>query len=192
MLQLGRCSWRAWLRLMLWVNCVPLQKDKCCIKCCQCLILLIFYILKEKTGSEKGATILREWEAYLPLFWQLVPPSEEDSPEACAEFERVLARQATTQLSAKWSNQTSGRCYLSDTPCKVIFLWLHQQRRNRHMWSNEVLFDKRSNEVLPRRQQFCGGSAKVIFWSWARRTVEGSFRRASCTLGNPCKLVCWH
>ncbi|GJN10801.1 hypothetical protein PR202_ga28927 [Eleusine coracana subsp. coracana] len=55
----------------------------------------------EKTGSEKGATILREWEAYLPLFWQLVPPSEEDSPEACAEFERVLAKQATTQLSAK-------------------------------------------------------------------------------------------
>ncbi|XP_039797090.1 ferredoxin-dependent glutamate synthase, chloroplastic isoform X3 [Panicum virgatum] len=55
----------------------------------------------EKTGSEKGATILREWEAYLPLFWQLVPPSEEDSPEACVEFERVLARQATTQLSAK-------------------------------------------------------------------------------------------
>nr|CAB3458853.1 unnamed protein product [Digitaria exilis] len=55
----------------------------------------------EKTGSEKGATILREWEAYLPLFWQLVPPSEEDSPEACTEFERVLAKQATTQLSAK-------------------------------------------------------------------------------------------
>ncbi|KAF0907354.1 hypothetical protein E2562_015850 [Oryza meyeriana var. granulata] len=55
----------------------------------------------EKTGSEKGARILREWEAYLPLFWQLVPPSEEDSPEACAEFERVLAKQATTVQSAK-------------------------------------------------------------------------------------------
>ncbi|ONM60361.1 Ferredoxin-dependent glutamate synthase, chloroplastic [Zea mays] len=55
----------------------------------------------DKTGSEKGIAILREWEAYLPLFWQLVPPSEEDSPEACAEFERVLAKQATTQLSAK-------------------------------------------------------------------------------------------
>ncbi|CAN6176506.1 unnamed protein product [Urochloa humidicola] len=54
----------------------------------------------DKTGSEKGATILREWEAYLPLFWQLVPPSEEDSPEACAEFERVLAKRAATQLSA--------------------------------------------------------------------------------------------
>jgi glutamate synthase (ferredoxin) len=67
--------------------------------------LLLFDVFeKEKTGSEKGATILREWEAYLPLFWQLVPPSEEDSPEACAEFERVLAKQAkqaTTQLSAK-------------------------------------------------------------------------------------------
>ncbi|XP_006658062.2 ferredoxin-dependent glutamate synthase, chloroplastic [Oryza brachyantha] len=55
----------------------------------------------EKTGSEKGAKILREWEAYLPLFWQLVPPSEEDSPEACAEFERVLAKRATTVQSAK-------------------------------------------------------------------------------------------
>uniref|UniRef100_A0ACD5WTF1 Uncharacterized protein n=1 Tax=Avena sativa TaxID=4498 RepID=A0ACD5WTF1_AVESA len=55
----------------------------------------------EKTGSTKGAKILSEWEAYLPLFWQLVPPSEEDSPEACAEFERVLARQATAVKSAK-------------------------------------------------------------------------------------------
>jgi glutamate synthase (ferredoxin) len=55
----------------------------------------------EKTGSTKGAKILNEWEAYLPLFWQLVPPSEEDSPEACAEFERVLARQATAVKSAK-------------------------------------------------------------------------------------------
>ncbi|MQL77895.1 hypothetical protein Taro_010312 [Colocasia esculenta] len=47
----------------------------------------------EKTGSAKGATILREWEAYLPLFWQIVPPSEEDTPEACAEMERVVAKQ---------------------------------------------------------------------------------------------------
>ncbi|PKA55395.1 Ferredoxin-dependent glutamate synthase, chloroplastic [Apostasia shenzhenica] len=45
----------------------------------------------EKTGSKKGAAILSEWEAHLPLFWQLVPPSEEDAPEACAEFERVKA-----------------------------------------------------------------------------------------------------
>ncbi|KAJ3683812.1 hypothetical protein LUZ60_014039 [Juncus effusus] len=45
----------------------------------------------EKTGSEKGKKILQEWEAYLPLFWQLVPPSEEDTPEACTEFERVIA-----------------------------------------------------------------------------------------------------
>ncbi|XP_020689520.2 ferredoxin-dependent glutamate synthase, chloroplastic, partial [Dendrobium catenatum] len=45
----------------------------------------------EKTGSKRGSTILSEWEAYLPLFWQLVPPSEEDAPEACAEFERVKA-----------------------------------------------------------------------------------------------------
>ncbi|OAY67109.1 Ferredoxin-dependent glutamate synthase, chloroplastic [Ananas comosus] len=54
----------------------------------------------EKTGSEKGAAVLREWEAYLPLFWQIVPPSEEDTPEACAEFERVLAKQGMTLQSA--------------------------------------------------------------------------------------------
>jgi hypothetical protein len=59
----------------------------------------------------------------------------------------VLAKQATTQLSAKWSNQTTGRCSLSDTPCKVIFLWLHQQRRNRHMWSTEVCCSEDSNFV---------------------------------------------
>lgn len=51
----------------------------------------------EKTGSEKGAAILNEWEAYLPLFWQLVPPSEEDSPEACADFEKVTASRITLQ-----------------------------------------------------------------------------------------------
>ncbi|XP_072975039.1 ferredoxin-dependent glutamate synthase, chloroplastic isoform X1 [Typha angustifolia] len=54
----------------------------------------------EKTGSKKGAAVLGEWEAYLPLFWQLVPPSEEDTPEACAEFERVVAKQGVTLQSA--------------------------------------------------------------------------------------------
>ncbi|KAK9290496.1 hypothetical protein L1049_008666 [Liquidambar formosana] len=45
----------------------------------------------EKTGSSIGSTILKEWDAYLPLFWQLVPPSEEDTPEASAEFEQTAA-----------------------------------------------------------------------------------------------------
>lgn len=51
----------------------------------------------EKTGSTKGSTILQEWDKYLPLFWQLVPPSEEDTPEACAEFESTAAEQVTLQ-----------------------------------------------------------------------------------------------
>ncbi|CAI0379138.1 unnamed protein product [Linum tenue] len=50
----------------------------------------------EKTGSAKGAAILEEWEKYLPLFWQLVPPSEEDTPEACALSEATAADQVTT------------------------------------------------------------------------------------------------
>ncbi|CAL9201051.1 unnamed protein product [Musa hybrid cultivar] len=54
----------------------------------------------EKTGSSKGAAILREWEVYLPLFWQIVPPSEEDTPEACTEFERIVAKRGMTLQSA--------------------------------------------------------------------------------------------
>ncbi|KAH9621061.1 hypothetical protein KSS87_011842 [Heliosperma pusillum] len=53
----------------------------------------------EKTGSSKGATILKDWDKYLQLFWQLVPPSEEDTPEASADFEQtaVEGEQVTLQ-----------------------------------------------------------------------------------------------
>jgi glutamate synthase (ferredoxin) len=36
----------------------------------------------EKTGSQKAKTILDNWTEYLGKFWQVVPPSEADSPEA--------------------------------------------------------------------------------------------------------------
>ena len=36
----------------------------------------------EKTGSPKAELILANWAEYLPKFWQVVPPSEADSPEA--------------------------------------------------------------------------------------------------------------
>ncbi|KAK3446566.1 hypothetical protein EUGRSUZ_A02249 [Eucalyptus grandis] len=51
----------------------------------------------EKTGSSKGSAILEEWDKYLPLFWQFVPPSEEDTPEACAEYEATASGQVTLQ-----------------------------------------------------------------------------------------------
>lgn len=51
----------------------------------------------EKTGSSKGSVILEEWDKYLPLFWQFVPPSEEDTPEACAEYEATASGQVTLQ-----------------------------------------------------------------------------------------------
>ncbi|KAJ9544065.1 hypothetical protein OSB04_023772 [Centaurea solstitialis] len=51
----------------------------------------------EKTGSTKGAGILKEWDKYLPLFWQLVPPSEEDTPEACAEYEETTSGQVSVR-----------------------------------------------------------------------------------------------
>ncbi|MDG2866057.1 hypothetical protein P7M39_24865, partial [Vibrio parahaemolyticus] len=51
----------------------------------------------EKTGSTKGAAILKDWEKYLSLFWQLVPPSEEDTPEANAKYDTTTADQVTYQ-----------------------------------------------------------------------------------------------
>ncbi|MBD3880876.1 glutamate synthase subunit alpha [Phormidium tenue FACHB-886] len=45
----------------------------------------------ERTGSEKAKTILANWTEYLPKFWQVVPPSEAESPEAIAAAEKVLS-----------------------------------------------------------------------------------------------------
>ncbi len=39
----------------------------------------------DRTGSQKAQTILANWEAYLPKFWQVVPPSEKDAPEVNPE-----------------------------------------------------------------------------------------------------------
>ncbi|MBN3908725.1 MAG: glutamate synthase large subunit [Nostoc sp. NMS1] len=39
----------------------------------------------ERTGSPKAEKILQNWQEFLPKFWQLVPPSEADSPEADPE-----------------------------------------------------------------------------------------------------------
>jgi len=53
--------------------------------------------MKEKTGSTKGAAILKDWDKYLSLFWQLVPPSEEDTPEANPKYETTTTEQVTFQ-----------------------------------------------------------------------------------------------
>jgi glutamate synthase (ferredoxin) len=44
----------------------------------------------DKTGSVKAQTVLADWDKYLPKFWQLVPPSEEDTPEANADFKDAV------------------------------------------------------------------------------------------------------
>ncbi|MBW4630705.1 MAG: glutamate synthase large subunit [Iphinoe sp. HA4291-MV1] len=36
----------------------------------------------ERTGSQKAKMILENWQEFLPKFWQVVPPSEADSPQA--------------------------------------------------------------------------------------------------------------
>jgi glutamate synthase (ferredoxin) len=46
----------------------------------------------EHTGSAKAQTILAQWPEFLSKFWQVVPPSEKDTPEANPEMseEKVL------------------------------------------------------------------------------------------------------
>lgn len=39
----------------------------------------------ERTGSLKAKAILENWSDYLPKFWQVVPPSEADTPEVNSE-----------------------------------------------------------------------------------------------------------
>ncbi|HBB35467.1 MAG TPA: glutamate synthase subunit alpha [Cyanobacteria bacterium UBA8803] len=47
----------------------------------------------ERTGSPKAKIILANWSDYLPQFWQAVPPSEADTPEANPEA--VVERELT-------------------------------------------------------------------------------------------------
>jgi glutamate synthase (ferredoxin) len=57
---------------------------------------MIFPSLQEKTGSAKAQEILNNWEKFLPLFWQIVPPSEEDTPEANPSYtDQSLQEMAT-------------------------------------------------------------------------------------------------
>lgn len=44
----------------------------------------------EKTNSPQGKAILQNWQDYLCKFWQVVPPSEADSPEVSAESAKAL------------------------------------------------------------------------------------------------------
>ncbi|MEM6611268.1 MAG: glutamate synthase-related protein [Cyanobacteria bacterium P01_C01_bin.72] len=43
-----------------------------------------------RTGSAKGKAILQDWDNYLGKFWQVVPPSEANSPEAGAVESKTL------------------------------------------------------------------------------------------------------
>ncbi|MEL6606054.1 MAG: hypothetical protein AAFP20_22810, partial [Cyanobacteria bacterium J06614_10] len=45
----------------------------------------------DRTGSAKAKAILADWQAYIPKFWQVVPPSEADSPEAGVQKEDKVA-----------------------------------------------------------------------------------------------------
>ncbi|TVQ47685.1 MAG: glutamate synthase large subunit [Gloeocapsa sp. DLM2.Bin57] len=44
----------------------------------------------EKTQSPWGAKILADWQSYLPKFWQVVPPSEANSPEVTEDATQSL------------------------------------------------------------------------------------------------------
>jgi glutamate synthase (ferredoxin) len=49
----------------------------------------------KRTGSKKAQAILEDWSSYLPKFWQVVPPSEADQPEANLQVESGKVLTAT-------------------------------------------------------------------------------------------------
>jgi glutamate synthase (ferredoxin) len=55
-------------------------------------VVVAVEVYRDRTGSPKAKVILNNWAEFLPKFWQVVPPSEADSPEANAEAvaEKVL------------------------------------------------------------------------------------------------------
>jgi len=46
---------------------------------------------RDRTNSKKAEKILANWAEYLPKFWQIVPPSEANSPEASEQKIAVKA-----------------------------------------------------------------------------------------------------
>jgi glutamate synthase (ferredoxin) len=44
----------------------------------------------QRTGSEKAASILGDWENTKGTFWQLVPPSEKDAPMVNPEVPQTV------------------------------------------------------------------------------------------------------
>ena len=48
----------------------------------------------DKTGSPKGKAVLADWDASLKKFWQLVPPSEMNTPEAADVVEEAVSASA--------------------------------------------------------------------------------------------------
>lgn len=48
----------------------------------------------ELTGSAAARDLLADWEAALPRFWQLVPPSEANTPEASEGAEEEQGTEA--------------------------------------------------------------------------------------------------
>jgi glutamate synthase (ferredoxin) len=49
----------------------------------------------DKTGSKRAQALLADWAAALPRFWQLVPPSEANTPEAKVPEPAAAAPQAS-------------------------------------------------------------------------------------------------
>lgn len=55
----------------------------------------------QRTGSERAHALLRSWDECLQNFWQLVPPSEADTPEASPEPEPASGEPAPAPAASK-------------------------------------------------------------------------------------------
>lgn len=61
--------------------------------------MFVVFVEQDKTGSAKGKYVLANWDKAISQFWQLVPPSEDSTPEAKSDsddkpIERLIAQAA--------------------------------------------------------------------------------------------------
>jgi glutamate synthase (ferredoxin) len=67
------------------VNGEIVKMQRVCTVAGEAQLKELIQMQRDRTGSKKAEKILANWSEYLPKFWQVVPPSEANSPEAAEQ-----------------------------------------------------------------------------------------------------------
>jgi len=100
-------------------------------------------LLMQNAPPPKAKTILDNWEDFLPKFWQVVPPSEADSPEVNQmpwQKERLSSCAKLEDKGTLLLSSGSTGSVVVGTNCSVIVVRYKPYLR---LWSEKFLTDLR-------------------------------------------------